>query len=122
MSAIKAFDLVIQEYSDQKSTDGSIQAKDYGKQMGGGKNTLKVRPSISDFLCDVELVVRRMLPQPRLQTLFRNLYVNCSMTEQQASDNDLLTIKFRVGKELIRRQIHPTHLYFKGKDIIRARS
>lgn len=110
-----AFEQVFEIYSDLKSTDGLIKQQDYGKANTTGDNPRLVKPSDQDFLCDVELACRRVLPTEDDMSSLRAV-----LTGQPLSDKTKSRIKQRVGRELMRRSIFPVNKYFQGKEIHRG--
>jgi hypothetical protein len=113
----QAFAEVMEMYVDLKSSDGKTWNQVYGNPHTHGKNPLLVKPSDQDFLCDVELSFRSVLPTAAdvhalTAILTGNNPVDPAMKRR---------VTQRVGRELIRRQIFPTKLYFQGKEIQRER-
>jgi len=61
---INAFIAVMEQYREPRQTQGSVGALDYeraGNSTGGARCSKIVRPSVLDFLCDVELAAHRAL-------------------------------------------------------------
>lgn len=119
-----AFENVIEMYMDLKSSDGKTWNQVYGNPHTHGNNPLLVKPSDQDFICDVELAFRAVLPTASdIRTLTAVLLngkptIASAMFPEEVSPERQKIVKQRVGRELIRRQIFPTNLYFKGKEII----
>lgn len=108
-----AFAEVMEVYIDLKSIDGKSWNQVKGNPHTHGTNPLLVKPSDQDFLCDVELSFRSVLP-----TAADVHNLTAILTGNSPVDADVKKrIAQRVGRELIRRQIYPTRLYFKGKEI-----
>jgi hypothetical protein len=62
--AALAFEMIISIYQEQSANSGAVPCMQYGGQSGGGSASPRpsvIRPSISDFLADVEINARRCL-------------------------------------------------------------
>lgn len=96
-------------YEDAKATNGLIIQ---GDPVGPCKsNPRLVKPSWTDFICDVELVLEAVLVTEAQWGDFN--MVLCSAIEPQWAGR----IKDLVGRELIARAIFPLADYMKGKEI-----
>lgn len=117
-----AFDVVIPTFMEIKQSHGHLGAIDYSKALeatGGGASKGIVRVSISDFLCEVEIAARRALTAEEYD-FFKTVYVNAAETVPmhpelyKTIDN---TVREKVGKMLISREIYPLADYMKSKDV-----
>lgn len=108
----KAFTTVIDLYLETKATNGVSKAIDYtrmGNGSGGTFNPRIVRPTKSDFICDVELIVKRALSLEELAS-FRDIYIlGHKGADVEVRDN----IEQKVGKMLTDREVYPFHKYFR---------
>ena len=112
-----AFEDVIKMYVELKSLDGQSWNQVYGNPHTHGKNPLLVKPSDQDFLCDVELSFRSVLPTPADVHALKSIMTGDAPVDAAMKQR----VVQRVGREVIRRQIAPTNLYFRGKEIQRGR-
>lgn len=99
-------------YEEAKATHGLIIQ---GDPAGPCKsNPRLVKPSLTDFICDVELVLQKVLRTEQQWGEFN--MVLCSAIEPNCANK----IKQRVGRELIEREISPLSEYLKGREVIRG--
>lgn len=118
--------IVVEMYLEQKRSHGSVGCMDYERALtatgGGGANPRIVRPTISDFICDVEIAARRALTQSEY-AVFQRLYVfqDWATGELEAEEKHyglkvVHAIRTKVGELLISRSIYPASRYFRAKD------
>lgn len=117
----RAFSDVMEEYQEIKATLGSSSCEGFynGLAREGGRtamNTRVVRPSVIDFVADVELAARRAL-HPAEFTFFRQYYINGENLQPERVELYDKTVQQKVGKMLIHRRVHPTSNYYKAKDL-----
>jgi excisionase family DNA binding protein len=77
----KAFEFVVCRYQESQGSAVGLQAINYekaAKSGHGSKVTSKVKPTISDFMADVEICVRRCLTPPE-QGYFNLYYASCAV-------------------------------------------
>lgn len=107
-------------FTETKMTHGTNAAIDYERALGGAKGpqncTNVVRPSISDFISDVEVAARRALSKPLFKR-FRAVYVDQLLFEDELTAEEKEAIEQKVGKTLKHRKIYPMSIYFKGKRV-----
>ncbi len=107
-----AFDEVMTAYEEAKATNGLIIQ---GDPVGPCKsNPRLVKPSLSDFIIDVELVLEALCPTDK-QWGELNM-VLCSALEPQWASK----IKSPIGAEFLARDISPLPTYLKGIEVQRA--
>jgi hypothetical protein len=110
----QVFKEVMEHYVDAKSSTGSMKSLNYENALEGsvsGANTKVVKPSLSDFVCDVELAVRRVLSYNELVALFEHVYDGTPETPE------IERLQQKVGRIFDERNIHPVGVYFKAKDV-----
>lgn len=110
-----AFDEVVEIYNELKSVDGQISQQSYGQANTHGDNSRLVKPSDQDFICDVELSFQKVMP-----TMRDGIDLKAVLLGTPISDSTRNRVKQRVGREFVRRQIFPVHIYFKGMEIERG--
>lgn len=108
-----AFDDVMEMYLELKSLDGTTWNQVYGNPHTHGKNPLLVKPSDQDFICDVELSLRSVLPTRLDIETFYAIVTNMGPVDAEAKKK----VVQRVGRELLRRGVSPTNEYFTGKEV-----
>lgn len=117
----KAFFSVISAYQETKTVIGTSGAIDYSKALLNPSTSLQVvghiKPSLLDFICDVELTARKALNDEDFkffQTYFVHTYLedfpNNERLREQAQ-----SIAHNVGRKLITNKIHPVKGYMQGK-------
>ena len=82
---INAFIAVMEQYREPRQTQGSVGALDYeraGNSTGGARCSKIVRPSVLDFLCDVELAAHRALSNDQEATTLFNVFYRNYKVEQ----------------------------------------
>lgn len=134
---------VIEAYQQVKSTTGSIGSLNYEKALdgsSGGACSKYVKPSMSDFIGDVELAARAALSTNEELRFFYDHYVpvdagrpsiltNAAAQREQAShygetavaevpNNALnLAVMEKVGRVLQAKGIFPLGSYFRARDV-----
>jgi hypothetical protein len=102
---------------DVKPGSGRVGALDYERATKGvssGSNPRMVRPSISDFICDVELKLRKALPIRSEYKFIEEHYLNCQDDAPRGTVNDSVTEK--AGRMFVAVGIYPVHDYFNSRD------
>jgi hypothetical protein len=109
----KAFDAVMASYRQAKDTGLGTASID-----GGGKGVSNpVRPSLTDFRCDVEKVINKCVTAQDMVVRFRASYINfdsesCIENERYA-DKVIGSIRHGleqgIGNEFLRRGLYPLH-------------
>ena len=115
----QAFDSVIDIYVSVKSTHGSNRNIDYQKleQTKGNSSHKIVRPSPSDFICDVELAAAKTLNEVEL-IIFRQCFMEFTHDPDTVKEKYMTSIKEKLGLIFMEKlKIYPTSSYFKGKYI-----
>lgn len=85
----KQFNEVMDFYRESRHSSGACGALDYEQALSGEKNGSsyvvgQIRMSGSDFLCDVEILARRLLGPLQLE-FFKKVYVNGLGTLSQST-------------------------------------
>lgn len=115
-----AFDQVLETYRSSRSQLSGLGCVNPAKQGGGGGTIDKAKPSLSDFRCDVERIVKTLVASKYLQ-LFWATY------KTYDSENDLEREKFaqrmlgdrrhsweqRLGAKFIELGLYPSALYLR---------
>ena len=117
----QAFKSVMEVYSEVKATCGTTPTLDYSvlanrMLITGTPNPRVVRPSMSDFICDVELKTKSVL-SAKEYGWFVDIFVNKALPEMTCSVNQLHKIQEKVGGVLVSARIHPIEQYFMAKDM-----
>jgi hypothetical protein len=117
----QAFNRIIGIYLEFRSQTGTLSCtglyKSIGRQAGGKAvfNSSVIKPTPSDFVCEIELIISKYLDEFDLQ-LFCNHYLN-----EDKSDHSWRNHKHRIqeilGRVFIIKNLHPVELYFKSRDI-----
>lgn len=143
-----AFGAVISKFQEQLASSGTLGAMQYGKGSDAGKATYTgamavIKPSDSDFICDVELAARRVLDKGEL-AVFNVKYKSCAVvvddTEPEGSDECFEEhifsypeekrvavrrldnrIREKLGKQLIEVGLYPVEEYRKPVDARRPK-
>ncbi len=115
----RIFDTVIRKYIEVKMTHGTHKALNYAHTSSGGGNPYIVRPSLSDFICDVEIKARKALSASEW-AMFSALYVEQTSDPLLCSNELPLGIKTKLGRAFDACHIYPINLYMRGKDLRRA--
>jgi hypothetical protein len=120
---VEAFNAVIPVWQETRSASGGLEAMDYGKNQGGfASNTAcsaVVRPSKSDFSCDVEIAARRSLDAVQLayfNKFYRDSYGQLDDVSAEYAELDL-TVREALGASLLRVRIAPLGRYFQARDV-----
>jgi hypothetical protein len=120
---VEAFNAVIPVWQETRSASGGLEAMDYGKNQGGfASNTAcsaVVRPSKSDFSCDVEIAARRSLEAAELawfNEFYRDAYGQIDDVPEHMAELDLL-VREKLGARLLRVKIAPLGRYFQARDV-----
>jgi hypothetical protein len=76
----RAFQQVLSIYQEKAQSSGTIPVMDYATNIGAGEadhtgSSSLVRPSVSDFLCDVEIAGRRALTDSEF-AYFKHFYLS----------------------------------------------
>ena len=145
-----AFQEVVTHYQDSSLSASSISAVDFSRPGSDGgkvthsKNTFKERPTLSDYVCDVEINARRVLSLTEF-SYFRKYYLVEMLPVADPEDTDdwfegqdawllehLMSydaavrdevasmdqgIRERLGARFIEVGIYPTTKYFDKQDI-----
>jgi hypothetical protein len=111
----KAFAQVVEIYAALVSVDGQIKQQEFGKRDTCGDNPRGVKPSDQDFIADVELAFDRALPTPQDKQILVDMLQGKEVPAEYQQK-----VRQRVGRELVRRQIHPANIYFRGREVKRG--
>lgn len=118
-----AFDQVIEHYQELKhSSEKELRGTDYSKMHDSAGNTANiVQVNKTDFICDVELAVRRGLAtEPELLEIFSRVYV-WLQGEANTESPEIDKIRTLVGRAFVEGRLHPVKAYFKPKHIDRSK-
>lgn len=140
-SAHNAFEETVCRYQECVAASGSISAINYGKGAEGGKSTHSgssqtVKPSDSDFICDIEIAARRCL-EPAELSYWNLYYKSCAVVVEPNDDMDCLQqhiesfpekyqeavgsidnrVRLKVGLRLLATKVHPFNLYGLAVDV-----
>lgn len=119
----KIFEGVLGYYIEVKATHGTTPSRDYETVIengppSGGRNTKLVTPSLSDFLCDIELVAKHSLSErPDLFAQFQAVYIDQIIPPSELSSDDLATITEQVARMLVSKRIYPLSGYFSARQV-----
>lgn len=115
----------IEHYLEIKSIAHSNSCTPFYQAMSTGQrlnyNPRVIKPSFSDFLCDVELVAKGVLNEEQFR-LFRVLYLWQMFPEMLPFKTDKMRkkdkkIKEQVGKALVAFKVYPIQRYFEKRDL-----
>jgi hypothetical protein len=108
-----AFQTVIEQYQEIRAANEGAGALNYEKLSNAGGfatctyNPRVVKPTLSDFVCDVEIAARTTLDKAELKT-FRDADDPQSVPEE---------IQMKLGKIFAAREIYPISNYFQTVDL-----
>jgi hypothetical protein len=139
-SAHNAFEEIVCRYQECVAASGGIGCINYGKGAEAGKSTHSgssqtVKPSDSDFICDVEIAARRCLESAELS--YFNLYYKSCAVVVEPKDVDCLKehiesfpdkyqeavasidnrVRLKLGSRLLANGIHPYNEYIQSVDV-----
>jgi hypothetical protein len=139
-SAHNAFEETICRYQECVAASGGIQCINYGKGAESGKSTHSgssqtVKPSDSDFICDIEIQARRCLNSGELS--YFNLYYKSCEVVVEPKDVDCLQqhiesfpekywaavgsidnrMRLKLGSRLLAVGVHPLNEYLASVDV-----
>lgn len=115
------FELVIASYQEFKSTSGTLGAFDYSKTLegrGAGHIVGVAVPTISDYICEVELSAKRSLNDAEF-AVFKVVYMEMGEAPLLKDDEVgavLIRIQEKVGRMMVKRKLYPISRYMKSKD------
>lgn len=122
----QAFDAVIERYTHVKSTHGTngtqkvIDPRRLEQPSGTLRSHKLVQPSLSDFLCDVELAAKWALSEVQM-LIFRQCFMEFTHDPERVKEEYMTPIKENLGRVLKARKIYPLGNnefgYFKIKDV-----
>jgi hypothetical protein len=118
-----SFDEVIAHYQELKhSSEAGIKGTDYSTMHDSSGNVANVvTVSKTDFICDVELAVRRALDsEPELLQEFSKVYVHLVKPENTQTP-EIDRIRTLVGKAFVEGKLYPAKSYFKPKQLDRSK-
>lgn len=112
----QAFQEVIDLYKETATTNGSSPAFNYAQMGcgGGAQNSRVVKPSDSDFTCDVELAINYVIPEPDVRKLFNEAYL-LDLSDVPLTQAEKSEIEEKIGTAFVKRRIFPLTQYFRGK-------
>lgn len=119
----KIFEGVLSYYLEVKATHGTTPSRDYEATLengppSGGRNTKLVLPSLSDFICEIELVAKHSLSErPDLFAQFQAAYIDQVIPSSELSSDDLATITEQVARMLVSKRIYPLAGYFTARHV-----
>lgn len=121
-----AFRRVMQYYLEAKSAAYSSSVSGFYASMqaetkGAGYISRIIKPTLIDYVCDVEIVARGVLNSYQYQ-LFRTLYIDLKEPSSELAKDDKFRkaekkIKEQVGKAFVAFKIYPAESYFASKDL-----
>jgi hypothetical protein len=120
---IEAFEKIVPFYQETRYNSGGLSAMNYGKNdSGAATNTAcsaVVRPSKSDFICDVEISAKRVLDADELSYFLRNYRDGYRQLEDvPAEDAELdLAVREKLGRRFRDVRLTPVAGYFAPKDV-----
>lgn len=117
-----AFFSVITAYQETKSVVGSTGAIDYAQAvLDPGTNLQSVdghcKPSLSDFLCDVELAAKKALNEEDYK-FFVKYFVNANLEDFPNNErlrDQAKTVAENCGRRFIAHKIYPVKSYMQSK-------
>lgn len=114
----QAFDAVIEQYTDIKSTHGTNRAIDPETldESRSQRSPKFVKPSRSDFIADVELAANDSLNEVEF-FIFRQCFMEFTHNPDNVKEPYMTSIKEKLGRVLGARRIYPVSVYFKGRDV-----
>jgi hypothetical protein len=120
---VEAFNAVIPVWQETMAASGGLDAMNYGKREGGfASNTAcsaVVRPSKSDFVCDIEIAARRSLEVAELRwfkKFYKDAYGQIDEVPEHMAELDL-AMREKLGARLLRVKIAPLGRYFQARDV-----
>ena len=143
LDPLEAFRNTVSALQQATQTNHFLPATDYERPQGGQASythrTSIIRPTLSDFIADVELAARRCLNAGELG-FFGSLYASCKVvvterardTEDTSLDDLLQTrperewpavrsldnkIREKLGKHFLDCEIYPFSVYMEAKDV-----
>ena len=121
-----AFRRVMNYYLEAKSAAysssvGGFYAAMEAETKGSGYVARIIKPTLIDYVCDVEIVARGVL-NPSQYQLFRILYIDLKEPSPEVAKSDRFRkaekkIKEQVGKAFVAFKIYPAESYFASKDL-----
>jgi hypothetical protein len=120
---IEAFEAIIPVWQETRFASGGLDAMNYSRNEGGSASNTAcssvVRPSKSDFVCDVEISARRSLSEKQLayfNSYYRDGYGQLTEVSAECALLDLETREV-LGARLLRVGIYPKGRYFRTTDV-----
>ena len=137
-----AFERIISEFQEAKDSSGLLSATDYSKNAEAGKatstkNSQQIQPSVSDFICDVEIAARRSLTETQL-AYFKRHYLSANVVVTVGEDESLrahlstypesqqlevlafdIEMRQALGKRFVDVELFPYETYMQPVDVRR---
>jgi hypothetical protein len=104
----RSFTEVMETYESMKYRS-AIQAVDDSKE--GRTSTNPAKPSVSDFICDVENAILFVVKTQEMLTKIINTYI---MGDEELTKSKQHQLEQRIGKIFSARGIWPSALYFRS--------